>query len=72
MRIAHEGEIGRFLAMMSDDEIAVVRTICHRIDQGRRTYGPLRLREDRRDYRHEAMEEALDLLFYLTADRVRR
>jgi hypothetical protein len=72
MRLAHQGEIAAFLAAMSDDEVEVLLEICRRVDGGRKSYGPLRLREDVRDFPKEALNESLDQTFYLAGEVVKR
>jgi hypothetical protein len=39
---------------------------------GRKAYGPLDIHGDRRDWGHEASEEALDCAVYLAAETLRR
>lgn len=72
MRIAHQSEIATFVAKMSDDEVEVLLEICRRVDLGRRSYGPLRMREDARDFPKEALNESLDQTFYLAAECVKQ
>ena len=72
MRIAHQGELGVLLAKMSDDEVEILLEMCRRIDAARKTYGPLRLREDARNFPKEALDESLDQTFYLAAEVVRQ
>ncbi len=49
------------------DELAVLELLAHRLRQGQRRYGELRLRTDRRDFGREAIEEAADLAVYAAA-----
>lgn len=72
MRLAHQGDIATFIAKMSDDEVEVLLEICRRVDLGRRSYGPLRMREDARDFPKEALNESLDQTFYLAAECVKQ
>jgi hypothetical protein len=52
---------------LSDDELHVLLTIAVRAWVGQSNYGCLQLASDRRDFRHEALEEACDATFYLAA-----
>lgn len=72
MRVAHQGELGVLLSRMSDDELEIILEVCKRVDVGRRSYGPLRMREDKRDFPKEALAESLDQTFYLAAEVVRQ
>lgn len=56
---------------LGPDELAVLVTLASRAWAGQARYGCLALRQDRRDFRREAVEELVDALFYLTAE-VRR
>lgn len=60
------------LPMCSDDELRVIDRFVQRIHNARREYGPLRIKRDTRDYRHEAAAEAFDACFYLCLEDVRR
>lgn len=48
-----------------------VAVIAERLVVGRRQYGELRLATDRRDWVHEAADEAADLSVYLAAALIR-
>ena len=52
---------------LGPDEVAVLALIAERLLQGRRRYGDLHLASDRRDFQHEALEEAADLAVYAAA-----
>ena len=54
------------------DELEVMIEIAERIATGREVYGELELDTDKRDFGHEAAEEAQDLLVYLAADKIRK
>jgi hypothetical protein len=47
------------------DALRVIEHIAARAVMGGGQYGPLRLAEDKRDWRKEAREEAVDGLFYM-------
>lgn len=72
IRTHHEGEVHRLLGECSDDEVKVIHVLLRRIHNARREYGPLRLKRDTRDMRHEAASEAFDALFYLCVEDVQR
>jgi hypothetical protein len=55
----------------ADDESRVLEAIAARLRLGRRVYGPLDIEGDARDWRREALEEALDLAVYLAAALLR-
>jgi hypothetical protein len=63
--------IHHILDDLNEDEARVVLTFARRISAGRDAYGPLDLARDRRDFRKEAGEEALDLAAYLAFELVR-
>lgn len=54
------------------DEGDVLDLIRERMEMGRGIYGLLRLDTDPRDFEHEALEELLDAVVYLTAELLRR
>lgn len=56
----------------SDDERAVLCEMLRRIEIGREQYGELNLDRDRRDFRKEARDEAIDWLVYDCADSLKR
>jgi hypothetical protein len=60
------------LAALGDDEVRVVALVAKRLAIGRKCYGPLDIKGDRRDWRHEASEELLDGCVYLAAETLRR
>ncbi|MBP1684534.1 MAG: hypothetical protein H6Q33_677 [Deltaproteobacteria bacterium] len=49
------------------DDLAVLTLIAERLRLGRRACGGLRLTTDRRDFTHEALEEAADMAVYAAA-----
>jgi hypothetical protein len=53
------------------DELRVVALVAKRLVLGRKVYGPLDVAGDRRDWRHEASEEALDCAVYLACESIR-
>jgi hypothetical protein len=59
------------IARMAPDEQEIIRTLVHRIDQGRRTYGPWSVDNDNRNYRREALFEVYDALHYCAAELVK-
>ena len=56
---------------LGPDESRVVEAVAARLRMGARQYGPLDVEGDRRDWRHEAAEEALDLAAYLACELLR-
>jgi len=52
---------------LSNDELRVLLAIGNRAWLGQSNYGCLQLERDRRDFRHEAFEEACDGCFYIAA-----
>jgi hypothetical protein len=65
-------DLAATLALLNDDEVRVVLLIAKRLVVGRKAYGPLDIQGDRRDWGHEASEEALDCAVYLAAETLRR
>ena len=59
------------VAELGADELRVLRLLADRLLLGARQYGALDLAGDRRDLRHEATQEALDLACYLAMRLVR-
>lgn len=57
---------------LADDELHVLLTIAVRAWIGQATYGCLDLRHDRRDLRHEGLEELCDGCFYIAASLLQR
>lgn len=57
---------------LEGDELRVLVAIGERLTLGRRAYGPLVVAGDRRDWRKEAHEEALDLSVYLAIETLGR
>lgn len=53
---------------LGDDELLVLCEIADRAVMGAELYGPLKLAEDRRDWREEARAEALAGCFYLACN----
>jgi hypothetical protein len=60
-------ELYGLYAALGDDERRVLVRIARRLNLGRRQYGQLVLKTDRRNFRREAQDEALDLAVYLAA-----
>lgn len=54
------------LRQLGPDEVAVVDAVIGRLLLGRAQYGQLNLAADKRDWRKEASEEALDLAVYMS------
>jgi hypothetical protein len=66
-------EVLRALAAdLGDDEVRVLVLVGRRLLMGQRSYGPLDVRGDARDWRAEAAEELLDATVYLARDAMRR
>ena len=65
-------ELDAKLATMSLDELRVVDAIVTKYCTARVAYGPLDLETDKRDFREEARQEGIDLLFYLVCEELRR
>jgi len=70
-REAIESDLRAVLAELGDDELRVVVLVAKRLAIGRTCYGPLDIKGDTRDWRHEASEELLDGCVYLAADVLR-
>jgi hypothetical protein len=64
-------ELASRIARMAPDEQEIVRALVHRIDRGRRTYGPWSVDNDNRNYRREALFEVYDALHYCAAELVK-
>jgi hypothetical protein len=63
--------IAEALDRLGPDEQLVVALVAERLVMGRTAYGPLRVQRDRRDFTHEALEEAADACAYTAAALVR-
>ncbi len=57
---------------MSPDEKRVIEFIKARLEAGRKEYGPLEIKDDKRDFLQELAEELADALVYIGAEAVRR
>lgn len=55
------------LAAASPDERRILDLVADGLTTGRRTYGPLDLASDTRDFAREALEEARDAAIYLAS-----
>ena len=58
-------------ACLAHDELEVLLLLATRVRAGRAEYGRLDVRRDRRNFRHETLEELVDGLFYLSAGLLR-
>jgi hypothetical protein len=58
-------DLERLFARLGHDEQRVALRFLDRLAMGRQAYGELDLATDRRDFREEALQEALDLAAYL-------
>ena len=58
-------------AHLAHDELKVLLLLATRVRAGRAEYGRLDVRRDRRNFRHETLEELVDGLFYLSAGLLR-
>lgn len=65
-------ELDGIVAQLGPDEVKVLVAISRRLAMGRRVYGTLDIAGDRRDWKWEATDEALDLAVYLSAELLRR
>jgi|HubBroStandDraft_2_1064218.scaffolds.fasta_scaffold47142_4 hypothetical protein len=70
-REALDRELDAACAELGDDEVRVVVLVAKRLAVGRKCYGPLDIKGDPRDWRHEASEELLDGCVYLAAETLR-
>jgi hypothetical protein len=59
------------IATLEPDALRVIETIVDRLIMGRAVYGSLVIESDRRNWRREAHEEALDMAVYLAVDTLR-
>ena len=56
---------------LGEDEVEVLLEVAAALRDGRSVYGELRLNEDPRDFKREALEEDKDAIIYRVADYVR-
>jgi hypothetical protein len=70
-REAIDASLRATCAELGDDELRVVVLVAQRLAMGRKCYGALDIQGDRRNWRHEASEEALDCAVYLAAETLR-
>jgi hypothetical protein len=66
-RAGLEAELAGVVRFLADEELNLLVTIAARLWSGQTRYGPFDLARDRRNFRREALEEALDLGVYLAA-----
>lgn len=59
-------KLAEIASTLNDDERAVLVLLAKRLAMGRKAYGALNLEVDKRDWRKEASEEALDLAVYMS------
>lgn len=59
-------QLAAWLASATDDEILSVSYLAKRLAAGRAAYGPLVLRQDRRQWLRELRDELADAVNYLT------
>lgn len=71
MTTPDEAELVDIYRACNVDERTVLLTIARRLMVGRRQYGALDLATDRRNFRHEAAEEAFDGCVYLACELVK-
>ena len=71
-RLAVDASLRATCAELGDDELRVVLLVAKRLGVGRSCYGPLDIKGDARNWRHEASEEALDCAVYLACETMRR
>lgn len=64
-------DVVNYLLELGDGELMVLSLIAERLAQGRRTYGPLDVIGDGRDWAVEAGLEAADQLVYAAAEHLR-
>lgn len=59
------------VAGLEPDAVTVVAFVAERLLKGRKAYGDLSLKEDRRDFRKELSEEFADAVVYASCDILR-
>ena len=59
------------ISKLGEDELRLLTLIAERLVTGRKTYGALDIAADKRDWAHEALEEAADGLVYVAAELIR-
>ncbi len=59
------------LDRLPEDEREIIEALIKRMEQGRKTYGPWNVNNDKRNNPQEALEEVLDALHYCAAELVR-
>lgn len=60
------------MSALSGDELAVLNAIRERLEKGKRQYGQLDLKKDKRDWLAELQEELLDACVYLECEKRKR
>jgi len=63
-------KLAQTIADLPRDERDIVRALVSRMEQGRKTYGPWSV-DDNRNYRREALLEVLDAMHYCAAELTR-
>lgn len=59
--------LAALVAQLEPDAVLILERIAERLVMGRKQYGDLNLATDRRDFRKEAIAEALDMSVYLAS-----
>jgi hypothetical protein len=71
---AREHRLAGLLAVaadLGDDERAVLQLVAERLHTGQQRYGRFDVATDRRDFRHESVEEVADALVYAACGLMR-
>jgi hypothetical protein len=70
MSRASASELADRIALLADDERAIIEVLLERMGQGRQRYGVWNV-DDGRDYPAETLDEVIDALHYCAAALVR-
>jgi hypothetical protein len=70
--VHHEEAFAEVFADLEGDELDVVGYVVQGLREGKAFYGQLRVDEDGRDFRQQAIQEGRDQVIYDVADLLRR
>lgn len=71
-RLRPRDELQNLAHGLGEDEIRILVRVARRLEFGRKRYGLMDLKSDKRDFTKEAVEEILDWLVYVESDIERK
>lgn len=71
-RVRPKEELKELVNGLGEDEVRILVRVARRLEFGRQRYGLMDLKNDKRDFVREAMEEILDWMVYVESDIERK